>query len=359
MNKNNISAFGLSDQFVALSKEYPELEIGRILSQEKGRYRLICENGEKFAKMAGTFRYKAIAVSEFPAVGDFVMMENLDVNSDAVIHHVLQRDSVLIRKASGTSNKEQVVAANIDIIFLCMSLNNDYNLRRLERYLSICRESGASAVVVLTKADLCEDISEKLAEVNAVVMGADVLVTSAETQNGHEQILPYIKKGSTIALIGSSGVGKSTLINCLLGEDLISTNAILKDDKGQHTTTRREMMLLPNGGLIIDTPGMRELGMWDAVEGVDKTFTDIEELSIQCRYSNCTHVSEPDCAIKNAIESGALSEERWQSYQKLKAENANTKNAKVNVIVKEHKQKSAQKAKKYPKKIRNYDGEEY
>jgi len=350
ITKIDISAYGFSGRFVALVMEYPALAVGRILSQEKGLYRVISENGERFAKMAGRFRYEAGTVSDFPAVGDFVMMDCKETNSNAIIHHVLQRKSVFTRKAAGTAHTEQVVAANIDTIFLCMSLNNDFNLRRLERYLSICWESGATPVIVLTKADLCENIAEKLSAVNAVAMGADILVTSANSQDGYNQILPYIKEKHTVALIGSSGVGKSTLINCLLGESLIDTNGLRNDDKGRHTTTRRELILLPNGGLVIDTPGMRELGMWDIAEGLDKTFLDIEELSAQCRFNNCSHTTEPDCAVKMAIECGSLLPDRWQSYQKLKAENAYAEDAGRYLMAKEKIRKNIAKINKSNKR---------
>jgi ribosome biogenesis GTPase len=270
------------------------------------------------AEASGKFRYEVKNVSGFPAVGDFVMMDCTKSNNHAIIHHVLPRKSAFIRKAAGTANKEQVIAANIDNVFICMSLNNDFNPRRLERYLSVCWESGAVPVVVLTKADLCKDTAEKLLAVETVTMGADILVTSAIEEDGYKQILQYIKRGQTIALIGSSGVGKSTLINCLLGENRIEVNGLRNDDKGRHTTTKRELFLLPGGGLVIDTPGMRELGLWDADEGLDEMFGDIERLFGQCGFSDCNHESEPNCAIKAALESGELAQERWESYRSLK-----------------------------------------
>ena len=213
------------------------------------------------------------------------------------------------------------MAANIDTVFLCMSLNNDFNLRRLERYLSVAWDSGAVPVIVLTKADLCDDLEQKQAEVSSIAIGVDVLVTTALERDGYVQILPYITDGKTVAFIGSSGVGKSTLINCLLGEQRLDTNGLRNDDKGRHTTTHRELILLPNGGMVIDTPGMRELGMWDSSSGIDQTFRDIEELSSQCRFKDCSHHNEPGCAVQRALQDGTLSEERWFSYQKLKTEN--------------------------------------
>lgn len=343
MIQNNITAFGLFARFQMLASEYPNLIIGRILSQEKGLYRVISEKGEQFGETSGKFRYGAGSVSDFPAVGDFVMIESEKGMGNAIIHHILPRKSVFTRKAVGKAKNEQVIAANIDTVFICMSLNNDFNLRRLERYLSTCWESGATPVVVLTKADLCEDISEKLLLVRSVAAGVDILVTSAIDKDGYEQILPYIKEGQTIALVGSSGVGKSTLINRLLGENRIHTSSLRNDDKGRHCTTRRELFLLPNGGLVIDTPGMRELGLWNAAEGLEKTFSDIEELANRCRFTNCSHTSEPNCAVRTAIESGELSLERWQSYQKLKNESAYAENAEGYLMAKELKRKNIAK----------------
>jgi len=213
-----------------------------------------------------------------------------------------------------------VVAANVDTLFLCMALNNDFNLRRLERYLTIGWDSGAIPVVVLTKSDLCTDLESKISEVESVAFGVDVLVTSSMDVDGEMQIRPYIAEGKTVAFLGSSGVGKSTLINRLLGEDRLETQALRNDDKGRHTTTHRELILLPSGGMVIDTPGMRELGMWDSAEGVETTFADIEELANRCRFSDCTHTSEPGCAVLSALEDGSLDPSRWNSYLKIKTE---------------------------------------
>ena len=317
----NIIKYGFSEAF---SNEIPKdslLEPARVLSQEKGFYRVAADKGEKLAELSGKFRFQAEASSEYPAVGDFVLVNWNESGSSAIIESLLPRKSAFIRKAAGEPQQEQVVAANIDTVFLCMALNNDFNLRRLERYISIAWDSGASPVVVLTKSDLCDDLENKRSEVSSIAFGVDILVTTSMEEDGYKELLPFISEGKTIAFIGSSGVGKSTLINRLLGKEYLKTNGLRNDDKGRHTTTPRELFLLPSGGMVIDTPGMREFGMWDNDTGIDRTFADIEELAAQCKFRNCTHTNEPGCAIQKALTTGELETDRWQSYQKLKAEN--------------------------------------
>ena len=302
MKKTEPALWGADRKVCDDAAQYPEYTLGRVLSQEKDLYRMITAEGEYLAKVSGKFRYQAAHPSDFPAVGDFVM--------------------------AGSDRKEQLVATNIDIVFLCMALNQDFNVRRLERYLSIAWDSGAKPVVVLTKSDICEDI---------------------------EEILPYLSAGTTAAFLGSSGVGKSTLVNRLLREERLATGGIRNDDKGRHTTTHRELLFLPDGGMVIDTPGMRELGMWDAKSGIDRTFSDIEELALQCRFRDCTHTVEPGCAVQKALKNGTLSKERMQSYQKLKTENDYMEHAKSYLEVKEKKFKEIAKYNKnhYKKQRKN------
>lgn len=319
MSNLNMKSLGFTDRFASEALLYDGLYAGRVLSQSKGLYRVACEKGELMAEVSGKLRFEAMRPSDFPAVGDFVMLDrDDDGGGNAIIHRILKRKSVFIRKAAGTSNNEQVVAANIDTVFICMSLNNDFNLRRLERYLSIGWDSGAVPVVVLTKADLCTDIQSRLREVEEVCIGADVLVTSSMHKDGYTQVLPYIREGHTVAFIGSSGVGKSTLINRLIGEERLDTNGLRNDDKGRHTTTSRELILLENGGMVVDTPGMRELGIESA--DLSRSFADIDELALQCRFRDCTHTSEPGCAVLKAVSDGILSEDRLLSFKKLKVE---------------------------------------
>ncbi len=343
MSSVTMADFGLQNQYEIPNKPY---EIGRVLSQEKDLYGLISKSGEQFAKVSGKLRYEAKNVADFPAVGDFVLVDGIDTNDTTVIHRVLPRKSVFIRKAAGTGNREQVVAANIDTVFICMSLNKDFNLRRLERYLSAAWDSGANPVIVLTKSDLCSDVLRQKEQVEQVAFGVDILTTSTKDVDSYQKLLPYIGPGKTASLIGSSGVGKSTLINGLLGENRLATNGLRNDDKGKHTTTRRELFLLPSGGMIIDTPGMRELGLWNAEEGIDKSFDDIESLASMCRFNDCTHTNEPHCAIREAIEKGDLSLERFMSYQKLKAETAYLENTDDYLTVKKQKFKKIAKINK-------------
>jgi len=307
------------ERFIQESKLYEGFFLGRIITQYKDLYKVATETYEVFAEISGKMRYSSDELSDFPAVGDFVMIDrNDEKHGNAIIHHILTRKSLFVRKAAGTAHEVQVVAANIDTIFICMSLNNDFNLRRLERYLAIAWDSGAIPVIVLTKSDLCEDMPAKLAEISEISMGVDVVKTSSMTDDGYKSLLKYISKGQTVAFMGSSGVGKSTLINRILGEDLIETKGIRKDDKGRHATTRRELFVISTGGAVIDTPGMRELGVENI--NLSKTFMDIDELAARCKFNDCQHKNEPGCAVRRAIEEGLITEERLVSYKKLKKE---------------------------------------
>ncbi|MDO4616719.1 MAG: ribosome small subunit-dependent GTPase A [Lachnospiraceae bacterium] len=304
--------------------EYPEPEegyYGRIISQSKGLYNAISEEGELLCEISGKMRFEASDAKDLPAVGDFVILDR-DTNESghAIIRSILPRKSAFVRNASGSLNSAQIVAANIDHTFICTSLNQDFNLKRLERYITLTWNSGAVPVIVLTKADLCEDIDSKLSAVESVAPGCEILLTSSVDEDGLEEIEQFLKPGKTVALMGSSGVGKSTIINRLMNDSLIHTGDIRSDDRGRHTTTQRQMYLLPSGAILIDTPGMREIGLVSETDDLSQSFEDVEQFFGRCRFSDCTHTSEPGCAIFEAIASGQLSEKRWNSYNRLRAE---------------------------------------
>lgn len=293
----------------------------RVIVQQRGLYEIVTEVGELTATLAGRLAHDA-EDGGLPVTGDWVAVQARPGEGSATIQHVLPRSTIFTRRASGPgAPRGQVVAVNVDVALLAASMNADLNARRIERYLATAWESGAEPVVVLTKADICSDAEDRLAEIEAVAAGAPVLAVSSVTGAGLEALRGYLKPGQTAVLLGSSGVGKSTLVNALAGRQQMATQAIREDDaRGRHTTTHRELVLLPSGALILDTPGMRELGLWDAGEGISTAFADVEALAAQCRFRDCGHDSEPGCAIVAALESGDLDAGRWRAYGKLQRE---------------------------------------
>lgn len=316
---SRLEKYGASARFFAEATLFPGLFPARVVSQYKDLYRVVTERGEGLAEVSGRFRHEAMHLSDYPAVGDFVMLDRETMQAgNAMIQAVLSRKSAFERSAVGYTDQAQVVAANIDVVFLCMALNNDYNLSRLERYISVAWNSGASPVVVLTKSDLRGNLAELLEEVSLVAIGVDVIATSSFDQESVGEIMGYLRPGVSASFIGSSGVGKSTLVNMLAGNEVLRTSETRRDDKGRHTTTRRELMVLPQGGIVIDTPGMRELGLESA--DLSRSFADIDDFISECRFNDCTHAAEPGCAVLKAIASGQLDQRRFDNYLKLQKE---------------------------------------
>ena len=290
----------------------------RVAVEHRTKYGLYTERGEIEAALTGTARHEATARSDRPAVGDWVAVAVPPDGGAGAIHAVLPRASAFTRKVAGREHEEQVVAANIDVAFLVTSLNTELNPRRLERYLTLAWKSGARPVVVLTKADLAQDPAALVREVEAVAVGVSVLLTSAKTGLGIEELRGLLAGHKTGTVLGSSGVGKSTLMNALVGWERQDTGKIrVADDRGRHTTTRRELVRMPGGGLLIDTPGMRELQLSEAGDGLLSAFDDVEELAKGCAFRDCGHESEPVCAVKDAVAAGRLSAERLEGFHKL------------------------------------------
>jgi ribosome biogenesis GTPase len=292
--------------------------IARVAIEHRNSYALRCEDGsEIFATLAGKLRYETTRRENLPAVGDFVRVR------ETVIEEVLPRKTVFIRKAAGDALEAQVLAANIDTVFVVSGLDGDFNLRRLERYYATARASGAQCAILLNKADLSEDLEARVHEVRSIAPGADVVAISALHGNGIAALGPYLRAGETVAFVGSSGAGKSTLINRLLGRDRQSTGAVREgDSRGRHTTTHRELLETPTGAFLIDTPGLRELQPWAGEDDVDGAFPEIEELAGKCRFRDCAHSGEEGCAVEAAIGDGSLDLDRFSSYRKMRKEAA-------------------------------------
>lgn len=296
------------------------LREGFITTVHKDRYEVQVDEKNLYAKVKSSVYFGGREDTAFPVVGDVVDVE-INEMGDSVISNTHERRTVFIRRDPDIGKGQQIIAANFDYVFIFMSFNLDFNLRRLERYLTVSWESGAVPVVILTKADLTEDKESLIRQVEEVALGVDVVALSVLTGEGLDRLDKYLKPGKTIIFLGSSGVGKSTLTNYLCGVDVMKTGEIREDDsKGHHTTTRRQMLILDNGSKIIDTPGMRELGITESDQGLDTGFSDIAELMLNCKYSDCTHTSEPGCAVKEALDEGRLDISRWKSYVKIQKE---------------------------------------
>ncbi len=299
--------------------------VARVAEENRELYRLLSERGEFLAELSGRFRHEAKSREDLPAVGDWALASLRESEGRATIHAVLPRRSRFSRKVAGKKTEEQIVAANVDVVFLVSSLNQEFSARRIERYLTLAWDSGSRPVIVLNKCDLCENAEAFRTEAEDAAMGAWVLLTSAVRGDGIEELRAVLQSGLTAALLGSSGVGKSSLINALLGGSLgngrLATQAVREsDDRGRHTTTSRQLLVLPRGGVLIDTPGMRELQLWDAADGIGRAFGDIQELAARCKFRDCRHQSEPGCAVRAAVDAEALASERLENFRKLERE---------------------------------------
>ena len=310
----NLYDFGWDDGFAAALEPHDNCIPARVAAQHRGEYDVLTERGEQRAHVAGRLRHEASSGADLPAVGDWVALR------DETIHAVLPRRSAFQRKVAFHTTEAQVLAANIDTVFVVTGLDEDFSARRLERYLTLAWESGATPAVVLTKADLCDDPLAMLLEAEQVAVGVPAHVVSNVTGEGLDELVTYLAPAKTVALLGSSGVGKSSLVNRLFDDEVQATKELAEDGTGRHTTTARQLFRLPGGAMLVDTPGLREVQLWDADEGIQEAFSDVDELAADCRFNDCAHMREPGCAVQAAIDEGRLPRERLQSYRALQRE---------------------------------------
>jgi ribosome biogenesis GTPase len=323
MNVVDLTVFGWNEFFEADFKSYADMGFtcGRVALEHKNVFRVYTQYGEVLAEISGKLRHEAMSRSDLPAVGDWVVIRARPEGGRVIIHAVLPRRTSFARQTAGSRTEEQIVGANVDTVFLLTSLNHDFSLRRIERYLIIAWESGANPIIVLSKSDLSDRVADAINEMQAVARGVPIYAISAVTGSGLQDIARHFKRGQTVALLGSSGVGKSTLINHLAGVDLLKVQTVRAgDDRGRHTTTHRELVLLPAGGLVLDTPGMRELQLWDGDESLQLVFDDIEALAGGCFFTDCRHQDEPRCMVREALVAGTIDAGRYHSYEKLQKE---------------------------------------
>ena len=322
MQRYELDALGWDEHFETSIQPWKQqgCEPARVSVEHRGALVVYTAQGEIWAEVAGALRHRVQGRGELPAVGDWVAARVRHNEGRGTIEAVLSRKTKFSRNMAGFTTDEQVLAANVDVAFLVSALDGDLNARRLERYLTMAWSSGATPIVVLTKADLCDDLDTALDSLESVALGVPVVVTSTVTREGLDELGQSLEAGRTAVLLGSSGVGKSSLVNELVGAERQTVQELREDGKGRHTTTRRELIVLDRGGLLIDTPGMRELQLWDENEGLDETFADIAALAEECRFRDCRHEREPGCAVLSALEDGALDQGRYDGYKKLERE---------------------------------------
>jgi len=297
-----------------------QLTLARVASAARDHYRLFTDDGDVDAEASGALWYRSTGAAAMPVTGDWVAARVINP-AEAIVEAVLPRRTLFARRAAGRREDQQPLAANIDLVFLVSGLDGDFNPRRIERYLTLAAVSGCGAVIVLNKRDLCDELEARLAETRAIAAGAAVATASTLANDGLSELRAHLAPGRTVALLGSSGVGKSSIVNALMGDERLRVNAVRDhDSRGRHTTTHRELIPLPGGGALIDTPGMRELQLWAGRDSVDSVFDDVGEFAAQCRYRDCAHTGETGCAVRRAVEEGALDPERLANYRKLQGE---------------------------------------
>lgn len=319
----NLISLGWNNFFDKNFQQYYKngFEAARVIEENKTNYLLFTKYGEVPGEVTGKLLFNSGSQADLPKVGDWVAVMFFDDNTKAIIHDVLPRRTKISRKTADKKTGEQIIAANIDKVFIVQGLDGNFNINRLERYLVAVNQSGAEPVLILNKTDLCPDVDEKISEVKKSHPDVSIFTTSTIDSFGIETLSEFIVEAETIAFVGSSGVGKSSLINALLGEEKIKTASVRESDsRGRHTTTKRELFLLKNGGILIDTPGMREFGLWNSENGLSQTFSEFDELSLKCRYTDCTHTHETGCAVIAAVEDGTLPREKYDNYLKLRKE---------------------------------------
>jgi len=354
----NLENLGWDENFTRKFEEYKNSGYipARVILEHKQIYRVSSVQGELMAEVSGKFYHQAASRADFPTVGDWVAVSIPPGEDKAIIHALVPRRSSFSRKAvlaggpkyGPGKTEQQVLAANIDNAFLVSGLDGNFNLRRLERYLTVAWDSGANPVVILNKADLCENVEASVEVAESVAFGVPILAISASTKEGIDQLYEYIEGGKTIVFLGSSGVGKSTIINSLIGQNILKTGEVREDDRrGRHTTTHRELIVLPKGGIVIDTPGLRELALWGDEDSLRRTFDDIEELASQCRFNDCRHDNEPGCAVREAIENGSLDADRFANYLKMQKELKH-------LAIRQNQKEKRKVERAFDKKIRQY-----
>jgi len=355
-----LARYGWTDHFAdAFKDKYARSGFiaGRVVLQQRGSYTVVTENGPVTARPTGRLLHEADDIGQ-PCVGDWVALLMDEQAGIGTVQAILPRKSALVRRAiEDASRATQIIAANIDVAFIVTSLNADLNLRRIQRYLAAVRQSGAQPVVVLTKADLVDNPDEKIAGMREQDIDCPVVALSSRSGQGLDAFLSHVRAGETCVMIGSSGVGKSTLVNTLLAEDRMVTREVREtDDQGRHTTSHRELIVLPSGGMLVDTPGIREIGLLDTEEGVAEVFDDVEDLMTRCKFSNCSHISEPGCAVQGAIKDGTLSQDRWTHFVQLQLEMAEAKDKVDRTARDAERRRLAASQKNYRATKRNYRG---